>query len=104
MVFALFDVPPLCTFLEGRRFHGDSIKRGSKTADARLAAPITTRSDAGQDEGNNTKGDVVVEAAPGAAFKMVQAYLLLHFLVVALHAPAQLRQAHQGPPGGVGWP
>ncbi len=42
--------------------------------------------------GHHAEGGVVVEATPGAAFKMIQPHFLLQLLVVALHAPAQLGQ------------
>ena len=45
----------------------------------------------GSDEGHS----VVVESPPGAAFVMVESEFVLEFLVVALDAPAELREADQ---------
>ena len=53
--------------------------------------------------GHHAERGVVVKASPGAALEVVQAEFLLHLLVVALDAPTQLGQAHQGADRRVIW-
>ncbi len=53
--------------------------------------------------GHGAESGVVMEATPSAAFEVVQAEFLLHLVVVALNAPAQLGQAHQSARGRVSW-
>lgn len=43
-----------------------------------------------------------MEAAPGAAFEVVEADLTFEILIVAFHAPAKLRHANKGPKAEVG--
>jgi hypothetical protein len=43
--------------------------------------------------GGDAQARVVMEAAPAAAFEVVQAELVLELLVVTLHPPAELGQA-----------
>src|SRR5262245_3697973 len=50
--------------------------------------------------GGDTEAAVVVEAAPAAAFKVIQPQFVLQFLVIALHAPAQLGEPDQRAGGG----
>jgi len=45
--------------------------------------------------GDSTERRVVMKAAPGAAFEVVETELALEFLVVALDAPTQLREADE---------
>jgi hypothetical protein len=53
--------------------------------------------------GGGDEGDVVVPAAPGAAFEVDQAEAVFEFAVVVLDAPAHLRPPHQvGDRGGGG--
>ena len=45
--------------------------------------------------GDGAEHGVVVEAAPGPSFEVIQAELALHLLVVALDAPAKLGETHE---------
>ena len=47
--------------------------------------------------GGDAQAAVVVEAAPAASLKVVQAQLVLQFLVVPLHPPTQLSETDEGP-------
>jgi hypothetical protein len=49
---------------------------------------------------HSAQGDMVMKASPGSAFEVVQTDFALHFLVVALDAPAQLDQAYEVPLAG----
>src|ERR1700750_2378618 len=53
--------------------------------------------------GGDAQGGVVVEAAPASAFEVAEPEFLLELLVVALDAPAQLRNVDQTFEGDVGW-
>jgi hypothetical protein len=46
---------------------------------------------------------VVMKASPRSAFEVVEAKLLLEFLVVALDAPAKFGQAHERGDAGAQW-
>lgn len=52
--------------------------------------------------GHGAQRGVMVNASPHSALEVIEPKLALHVLVVALHPPAQLAQAHQGLERGVG--
>ncbi len=53
-------------------------------------------------EGEQHQGGVVVEAAPGATFEVVEAQFLLHLLVALFDLPTLMPQAHRPEARGVG--
>ena len=53
-------------------------------------------------EGEHDQGDIVVEAAPGAALEVVEPEFFLHLLVALLDLPTFVPKPHYLDPGGVG--